>query len=402
MNLQRRMHDSLALARRHALRALFAALALAGCGGGADSGGTGVTSQSYASGPITGFGSVIVNGVRFDDTQASVTDDDGAPRSRDDLRLGMTTEIRGSAITLDGAGASVSTARSIAFGSDLLGPVDSVDVAGNRLVLLGQGVDIGATTVLDGVGTGGLATVAVGDLIEVYALYDAATGRYSATRVERKSAAVTYRLRGIVSLLDTTARAFNIGGERISYAAFAGSLPATLANGNFVRVRLQPLKLGGVWQVAGLGDGVPQPKELDDVRLEGLVSAFTSTTRFSVNGVPVDAGSVAAPAGLSLGARVEVKGVVRNGLLVASELKVKSPGDEANQQFELRGAITSVDSATRTFVLRGVTVEYLLTGSPTDFRDGTAADLAVGANVEARGTLSTDGARLLAARITFK
>ena len=400
MNLQRKMTHSLALARRHGLRALFVTLALMGCGGGADSGGTGVTPQSYASGPITGFGSVIVNGVRFDDSRATVTDDEGAPRSRDDLRLGMTTEVRGSAITVDATGASVSTASSIAFGSDLLGPVDSVDTAGNRLVLLGQGVDIGTTTVFDDVG--GLAAIAPAALIEVYALYDAATGRYAATRVERKGAATSYRLRGIVSQLDTVARAFNIGSERISYAAFAGSLPAALANGNFIRVRLQPPKIGGVWQVAGLGDGVPQPRELDDVRLEGIVSAFTSVARFSVNGVAVDAGGVTAPAGLALGARVEVKGIVRNGLLVASELKVKSPDDEANQQFELRGAITSADSATRTFVLRGVTVEYLLVGSPTDFRDGSAADLAVGRNVEARGTLSPDGTRLLAARITFK
>jgi Domain of unknown function (DUF5666) len=402
MNVQQLIDCSLALAGRHGLRALFVTLALVGCGGGADSGGTGVNPQSYASGPITGFGSVIVNGVRFDDTGASVTDDEGAPRSRDDLRLGMTTEVRGSAITVDGSGASVSTATSIAFGSDLLGPVDSVDVPGNRLVLLGQGVDIGATTVLEDIGAGGLASIAAGDVIEVYALYDAATGRYTATRVERKGAVATYRLRGIVSQLDTVARAFNIGSERISYAAFAGNLPAALANGNFVRVKLQPPKVGGVWQVAGLVDGMPQPKELDDVRLEGLVSAFTSVTRFSVNGVAVDASGVAPPPGLALGARVEVEGVVRNGLLVASELKVKSSDDTDNQEFELRGAITSVDLATRTFVLRGVTVEYLLVGTPTDFRDGTAANLAVGANVEARGTLSADGTRLLAARITFK
>ena len=301
MNLKQLIDHSLALAGRHGLRALFVTLALVGCGGGADSGGTGVTPQSYASGPITGFGSVIVNGVRFDDRGASVTDDEGTPRSRDDLRLGMTTEVRGSAITVDGSGASVSTATSIAFGSDLLGPADSVDVPGNRLVLLGQGVDIGATTVLEDIGTGGLASIAAGDVIEVYALYDAATGRYTATRVERKGAVATYRLRGIVSQLDTVARAFNIGSERISYATFAGNLPAALANGNFVRVKMQPPKAGGVWQVAGLGDGVPQPKELDDVRLEGLVSAFTSVTRFSVNGVAVDASGVRAANGAGPG-----------------------------------------------------------------------------------------------------
>jgi hypothetical protein len=37
-----------------------------------------------------------------------------------------------------------------------------------------------------------------------------------------------------------------------------------------------------------------------------------------------------------------------------------------------------------------------------DFRDGSAADLAVGREVEARGTLSADGTRLQAQRIDFR
>ena len=60
---------------RHWTRALWLALLLTGCGGGVESGGTGATPASFASGPITGFGSVIVNGVRFDDSKAVVTDD---------------------------------------------------------------------------------------------------------------------------------------------------------------------------------------------------------------------------------------------------------------------------------------------------------------------------------------
>jgi len=81
------------------------ALALSGCGG-VDSGGTG--SPVNASGPITGFGSVIVNGVHFDDTNASITDADGGVHSRDELKLGMTTSIAGSPILSDSNGSSSS------------------------------------------------------------------------------------------------------------------------------------------------------------------------------------------------------------------------------------------------------------------------------------------------------
>ena len=64
-------------------------LALASCGGGVGTGGTGGDASAYAAGPITGFGSVFVGGVRFDDSAAAVEDADGSSRTRDDLRLGM-------------------------------------------------------------------------------------------------------------------------------------------------------------------------------------------------------------------------------------------------------------------------------------------------------------------------
>ena len=55
---------------------LTGALALlAGCGG-VDSGGTGTGDQStLAVGPITGFGSIIVNAIRFDESAAVIVDD---------------------------------------------------------------------------------------------------------------------------------------------------------------------------------------------------------------------------------------------------------------------------------------------------------------------------------------
>jgi hypothetical protein len=256
------------------LRALGLALILGGCGGGVDSGGTGAQPQSFASGPITGFGSVIVNGVRFDDSKATVVDDEGTARSRDDLRLGMTTEIRGTGITLatDGSGTNVSAASNIVYASELLGPLQSVDVAGKRLVVLGQTVDINTsagTTVFDEVSVpGGLAALAAGDLVEVYAQFDAASGHYLATRVERKGSVATYRLRGVVSILNATTKTFNIGTQTISYAGLATAPPTSLANGNFMRVRLQTAQVGGLWLVAGLSEGVEKPKEMDAIQCQ--------------------------------------------------------------------------------------------------------------------------------------
>ena len=107
--MQSRTHQPTPLTLWQRAKVLWLALALVACGGGVDSGGTGATS-SYASGPITGFGSVIVNGVRFDDSLASISDDDGTLRQRGDLRLGMSVEIRGSAISTDATAAKTSFA----------------------------------------------------------------------------------------------------------------------------------------------------------------------------------------------------------------------------------------------------------------------------------------------------
>ena len=84
--------------------AASAALALFGCGGGGGdslagvgSGGTG----SFASGPIRGFGSIIVGGVRYDDSAARIATDAGATASSADLRLGMMVEVNGGDIATD-------------------------------------------------------------------------------------------------------------------------------------------------------------------------------------------------------------------------------------------------------------------------------------------------------------
>jgi hypothetical protein len=107
------------------------------------SGGTGVVS----SGPITGFGSVIVGGVRFDDTAARVTIDGVPDRPVRDLRLGMVVEVRGD---ID-PGGTTGRASEIAAGYAVLGPVTDVQAAAGSFTALGQRIRVDAATILDGV-----------------------------------------------------------------------------------------------------------------------------------------------------------------------------------------------------------------------------------------------------------
>lgn len=379
----------------HWLRAGLLAFIVGGCGGGVDSGGTG-GAPTYASGPITGSGSIIVNGVRFDDSTAAVSDDDGG-RTKDDLKLGMVVEVRGSAISTDTAGEKSSTASSISFDSELVGRIDSFDALTphQTMVVFGQTVEITATTVFET----SLATLVVNDVVEVYALYDSASGRYTATRIERKSSLPSeFRLRGKISALDATAKAFNIGSERISYVG--QTAPAGMADGSIVRVRVNSGGTSGTtWTATRLRDGARTPDDNTHARVEGLISAFTSGADFSVGDIRVNATGIVASGGTpALGVRVEVEGTMNSGVLVASSVSVEADSGKVEQRFV--GPISALDTGAKTFVVRGQTIHYF-SAPTTEFQSGSEATLANGSNVDVRAVL-VDGSQLNATRITFK
>jgi len=398
MNLQEllpsalgRLRAAWALAGALALAAGLAVAPLSGCGGGVGEGGTG-----YASGPITGFGSVIVNEIVFDDSQAVVEDGDGGPRPRADLRLGMTVEIDSTAIV--GGGARAARVR---FDSAVVGPVESLESDG--FVVLGQRVAVDETTVYDTALAAGLGALAPGQLVEVYGLYDAAAARFRATRVERRAQVLVYRLRGVVSELDPQTRTLRIGTALFGYGQ-AQATPADLAVGSFVRlfISTDPPGLLGRRQVLRFGEAQRALPDIDGVSIKGHVTAFASLGALRVDGRPVDATAAVITGGtLAVGARVEVSGSQRAGVLVANSVDVRSDQQERDRGFDLRGAIEAVAGDRSSLVLRGITVSLSRPG--LRFENGTSANLVVGRNVEVRGVVTPgNGERLDALVVKFR
>jgi hypothetical protein len=270
-------------------------------------------------------------------------------------------------------------------------------------------VDILPTTVIDSDSLpDGLASLSENDVVEVYGQFDVAASRLTATRLERLDAAATpYKLRGPIRSVDSGARTFVIGGQdtaggqtTISYAGVPSVPSSSLEVGKFVRATLQTTSVGGVWVAEALQSGALQLEDRSNVEIEGRISAYTSPSLFSVNGVPVDASAATVSGELSalgLGAEVEVKGSSSGGVLRAREVEVEDEDQTDDERFELIGDIGAVDAPTQSFVVRGVTVVY---DASTVFDDAaTAGDLVVGAEVEVRGVLSQDGTRLQASRI---
>jgi hypothetical protein len=369
---------------------LLATLALIGGCGGVDSGGTGTgASSTYASGPITGYGSIIVNGVRYDDSSASIEDDDGRQRSRDELKLGMRTEVLASTITVAGGVASA-TASSIRVHSEIVGPLESVDAANALLVVFGQRVAIVATTWFDSNLAGGIQALLPGDLLEVYGVLDVAAGRYVASRIERRAGATAYKLRGAVGALSLAARTITLGSSTIDWSGVPPADPAIdLAPGRLVRVTLAPAPVAGVWRATALTVGQPMQEDREFAEIEGRITAFTSPTAFVVNGLPVDASAASfqGAAAVALGVEVEVRGSLRGGVLVADRVELEDDSD-GPEPFELHGSIDSVNVLAMRFVVRGVTVMW---STATRFDSSSATDIQVGRRVEIKGRLSADG-----------
>ena len=422
MKFQRSPGEPNALARgRHLLAALFATLTLAACGGGGGSepltpnaaAPAAAATDTLSQGVITGFGSIIVNGVRFDDSTAQVSDEDdedNPARSKDALKLGMLVTVSASSSTGTGTG----TASAIAFGSVLKGPVQSINggsvtatvTAGTQtLVILGQSVIVGTRTVFDPVSLpGGLADVRTGDVLEVHGLLDVTANKLVATRINRENGANAYKITGTVASLDTGSKSFRIGSQAISYTAIdPGKLRVNLANGATVKVQLSTVQsASGTFNATRIKPA--SRKAMEDrskVEIEGLIDAFTSATRFSVNGAPVDATHASFSKGsalLALGARVEIEGSVVGGTLIATQVKVKEDKDEDNE-IELHGAIASVNAGSQTFVLRGLTVSY---AGSVKYEHGSASNLVNGAKVEVKGQAATAGTTVQAQKIQFE
>jgi len=312
----------------------------------------------------------------------------------------MQVEIQGGAVTDDGHGHPIARAIAIRFGDQVLGPVTAVDAAAKTLVVLGQNVNVLDTTVIDSSLASGLASVNAGMVLDVFGTRDATTDAINATRIMPRTPPF-YRVKGPVASLDTAAHTFMIGGALIAYGN-ANPVPANLANGMLVAARLQTTQVAGTWVANAVITARPLIPDSDHVEVEGVITNFTSTASFNVNGTAVDASNAQFPEGTTavvLGAHVEVKGTASNGTITATTVDVEDHATQHARGFELHGQISAIDTTAKTFVLRGITVDF--SGANVIFDNGTAAQLAVGAQVEVKGILSADGTMLKAFLISF-
>ena len=376
---------------------IAAACLLAACsgGGGGSSGPTagidGTGSQVIAMGTVSGFGSVIVNGVRYETTGTRFTID-GAPGTQADLSVGDVVVVKGE---LDADDFSAGTADSIDFDDAVEGPIASIDTVTGTLVVLGQTVAISADTSFDdSIATRSLAGLSVGDLVEVSG-FPASDGSIRATRIELKPAGGQFEVTGRVAMLDNTGSQFSINSLRVDFAAaMLEDFPSgMISEGDLVEVHgSAPAGPGTLvaTRVEFKGDDTSGAAG-DRVELEGFITRFVSAADFDVSGLPVSTAAGTAfeggsAADLGLDIKLEVEGTLSAaGVLVATKVDIRR-----SRAVRVVALVDSVDAANDAFVVLGITVKVdRLTRfedkSAQDLQPFSLSDLAAGDYVEVRG-----------------
>jgi hypothetical protein len=373
------------------LLAAAGVLTLCACGGeniiGQNLGGSSAVSTT---GTITAFGSVVVDGVHYDTSHATITRN-GVSVSETELAVGQIARI-----VADSADDTDRAADRIDVDDRSVGPITSINNAAGSLVALGQTVTVDSATSFDrDISPSGLSGLAVGEVIDVSG-FSAADGHIRATRIEPGST-TTFQVIGEIAGVDTTGETFAINALTVDYSSatvsgFASGVPA---EGDLVEVVGAPFDAASTTltatSVAPARDETSDADEGDDIEREGLITRFASATDFDVAGRPVTttsntefSGGTAAD--LALNERVAVAGEFNaNDMLEARQVAIHAAGIA-----EIEGEVTAVDTTSATVTLLGATVTVTLDTRLEDNSDAEVAvfdltDVDVGDTVDVRG-----------------
>ena len=370
-------------------------LVLAGCAGGepgVGSSGTGVGTSGTQSGSINGFGSVVVEGIRYDDSSATVTAeiDPAFPvdTTSSSLQLGMSTALSFEDDT---------RATRITIAPNVIGPIETLgtDAAGNLTArVAGQPVRFGASGARSPVfeGFDNASELAAGDWVAVHGTRDA-DGRVDATRIERLGDADPRVLRVTGEVDAGDGSGFTIGTLRVAIGAATRWLPAApvapLAAGQWVTIHVG----AAATALAGAGGTVTA----DTVRIESLPDArrlrlagrirmpLAGTARPRVEAATVDLGAAVVEDGtvgdLVPGTFVRVEGLAAGGVLQVERARILREVDEPIGVIGLVSDFVAAGS----FRVRQTLVDA--SAPEVAFDPGSAADLADGVLVEVRGVV---------------
>jgi len=310
---------------------------LLACGGGISLSGVGSGGSGIAEGSVSGFGSVIVNGVEYDDSNA-VSTIEGADRSTSvsAVKLGQRVRVTQSK---DGV------ADTIEILPQLRGPVTSDSVVNGYLQVMGQSVRV--VTVSDTSGTAtvveaydGISSIAKDDSVEVHGVWtqDASKGIavLVASRIEKLAGSYETLISGQVTSVSQGKFTLNESGVVID----AGSSPPMPVGSQVTAWLSQWAGASQTQQATRTKDAAPVPTGTQLLRLDVMAAASdVSGGQLRAQGRPI-----AIPANLqsqfpTIAAPLLLEAELKNGVWTATALRARSKPEDLGGEILLKGAI---------------------------------------------------------------
>lgn len=322
---------------------MAAAGLLSACGGGG--GGSGAATKPNAvtlsSGTISGLGSIVVNGVRYETVGAQVVDaDDGSKAITTPMRIGMT-------VSVEQNGTDAVTARPIAGRILVQSGIQGVaSYAGSSLTVAGMPVTTNLSTILlDSNGAVTSLAALNNQAVEVYGLPQA-DGSFIATLVEADTSLLHVQVVGTVQSIDTLAKTMVLGTTTspitVNYANITP--PTGLAAGAVVVVKAATRATSNTYAASSL-----QIRSATASTYVSYASNYSGTTRvpternelygavsdkaltysgatvtgctLKIQGIQVQASSPLLCSSIANGTYVEAKGTLNNGVLTATRIE---------------------------------------------------------------------------------
>ena len=334
------------------LIAICSVLLLISCGGGGPStgggiGGTGIIS----SGTVSAHGSIFVNGLEFDTSDAVIIVNGenvgtGDQIVRDYLDIGKVVLVEGTGDMDDNS----AVANRVTYTDNVAGPVEiiaDINATTKNIVVLGQSVILNVLTKFKDTT---FENIAQDDLVAVSGLVDD-EAKIRATFIEKTGVFDPVNnnmvgVTGFVANLDADLETFQVNDLIVDYSEIdPDDLPTDFTDGSWVEVEGTLDAAGGEMTAQSIepGDAIDDV-DSDQIEVLGFVTNVDSATEFTIGNqmVQVDGNTEYVDgdsANISIGIKLEAEGYLEDGILYADEVEFWGP-----DQVELEGLVTDIAS----------------------------------------------------------
>ncbi len=371
------------LANNNKLLLVFLCLFLSACGGTSANGvgGTGITS-----GRVTGFGSMFVNGVKFDTDNAVFIRDGVSSKQQEDFNTGEIVSIKGTV----NEGRKTGVATEVTFTDTLEGTVTSAPTE-NSIEILGQNVITNNLTVFHDFNK--LSDLQLGNIVEISGF--SSQENITASSIRLVDASFTtgsiLEVEGNISALDSDSLTFDINGLTVNYdnAVFSETSETNIANGDFVIVSSDQDIVGDILIATNITSVNNNLLPNTYYEIEGFITEFNSTTDFELdyeNSITTNSDTVVTNGSLNdlkLDQLIIAIGTTdANGVLITDEIRFI----ESSSTLSIEANIETIDIDNSSLVVLGQTINVdsftLISDDTTeDFSEFNLSQLAVGDSV---------------------